>query len=370
MRTTVLLNCLVSGGRAHNELPSDYKINHVLDVDLRSCYGTALRSFQYPVGLPTTVAFGPNEKRLTLKEFLEAYRDELIPGLYKITVSGKLSFEQDLLFSKVTSYDKMAETPLNFSKKFESFGDEVVHFTNDFVLARQECLNSVMTSDILDVLKKVARSNEYKELMELEVQTALLWKRSDQCRNPREWVERVLENPGELVFNEENQGVCDTRSRLWFSIPLEGFIGKLVDRRNRIKGEAKSASTESERLRLKGLQNILKLFINTLYGCFASPYFSIGNVVLVDCITARACVNVWKGLNLRQSIRDGGLYTPVGVNFFRDLKLLRKPGFHILSDIRRLNTARVYKSLEGMKWLQLFKIELYSNRQKEQIHKK
>lgn len=100
--TTSLLNCLVSGGRANNELPSEYNLEYILNVDLQSCYGSALSCFEFPVGLPTIIAYAPNEKKLTLKEFLLQYEEELVPNLYKITVSGKLTFEQDLIFSKLT----------------------------------------------------------------------------------------------------------------------------------------------------------------------------------------------------------------------------------------------------------------------------
>ena len=36
----------------------------------------------------------------------------------------------------------MKQTLANYSKKFESHGDEVVHFANDFVQARSECHNA------------------------------------------------------------------------------------------------------------------------------------------------------------------------------------------------------------------------------------
>jgi hypothetical protein len=82
-------------------------------------------------------------------------------------------------------------------------------------------------------------------------------------------------------------------------------------------------------------------------------------VVLADNITARARVNVWlmcKALNLRQSITDGGIYSPVGVNFFREGGTVRKPGFNTLSDIRRLQEHRsiVVKPLANIDWQPLF----------------
>jgi hypothetical protein len=62
-----------------------------------------------------------------------------------------------------------------------------------------------------------------------------------------------------------------------------------------------------------GRTPIYKLFVNTIYGALSSRFFSIGNVVLANNITARGRVGVWmlsKALRLRQSITDGGIYEP------------------------------------------------------------
>ena len=198
----------------------------VLDVDLKSCYGTALASLEYPIGIPSVVAFCPNEKKLRLKDFLNTYEGELLPGLYKITVSGKLSFEQDLLFSKVTTYDKMREPIIDYNKRFEEGDMDAVHFANDFVLSLMEFLNAVLTHDLLEVLKKVSTNRELKEIMSLQVETAIFWKKSNRCSTCTEWISKVLKNPGEFIFDENNQGVSDTSSRLWYPLSLNDFIGK------------------------------------------------------------------------------------------------------------------------------------------------
>ena len=66
-----------------------------------------------------------------------------------------------------------------------------------------------------------------------------------------------------------------------------------------------------------------------------------------------------QALNLRQSITDstdGGISTPTRVNFFRQGDSVRKPGFHTLSDIRRLQEHRsiVVKPLGGVDWVPQF----------------
>jgi hypothetical protein len=58
--TTALYNALVSGGRTVNERPKKFLASYCADIDLRSCYGSALREFHFPLGRPEVVAFTQN----------------------------------------------------------------------------------------------------------------------------------------------------------------------------------------------------------------------------------------------------------------------------------------------------------------------
>lgn len=40
---------------------------------------------------------------MTLREFFKKFDSELLPNLYTITINHKLSFQQDLLYSKIVS---------------------------------------------------------------------------------------------------------------------------------------------------------------------------------------------------------------------------------------------------------------------------
>jgi hypothetical protein len=71
--------------------------------------------------------------------------------------------------------------------------------------------------------------------------------------------------------------------------------------------------------------------INTVYGVMASRFFTVGNTVVANNITARARVAVWmlaKALRLRQSITDGGIYQHTAVAAFKGRK---KPGLDTLN---------------------------------------
>jgi DNA polymerase family B len=328
-------NCLVQGGRCNNERPSEYWLDDGADIDLNSCYGTALRDFIYPIGLPTLWGFQSEQLRPTLGEFLGEHEGELEGGLWTITVSGSLTFAQDLIFSKIVELSKIASASGGGVDK--EFGDsdrddDLAHIPGDFALIRKEIVNGIITHDILNAIKAVATNQELSQLMKLRVVCAAAYRKSDQCE-ASEWAALVIEDDGKL----ENEGGnsanrVDTRTRAWCGVPIEGFVGKLVEERKALKMQVRSAEGE-KRSRLDAQQNGLKLLINTLYGTLASPYFSIGNTVIANNITARARLGTWmlnKALHTRQSITDGGIYTPNEVPCLTPSA--KKPGFEVLSD--------------------------------------
>jgi hypothetical protein len=102
------------------------------------------------------------------------------------------------------------------------------------------------------------------------------------------------------------------------------------------------------------MNEIYKLFVNTIYGALSSRFFSIGNVVLANNITARGRVGVWmlsKALRLRQSITDGGIYEPWRVACWKG----PRPGLATLADMYEWaeKGRRGYTSLAGKGWKEL-----------------
>ena len=79
-------------------------------------------------------------------------------------------------------------------------------------------------------------------------------------------------------------------------------------------------------------QNLIKLIINSIYGILGSRFYSVGNVILANVITARARRDIFlisKALNGCQVITDGVTYQPNNVTF---LKYDRKLGLKNLSN--------------------------------------
>lgn len=359
-------NAIVQGGRCHSENPYAYVIDYIADIDLKSCYGTALRQFIYPLGLPTVIGYEQLEKSMTLGQFLAKYRTQLIPGLYQIVVNTikPLSFRQDLIPSKTTTLTQIRKA---YSESFSDTSDNgqfeelsidqwrlketASNIPGDFGITDYTILNGIITSDVLKVLDKVCSDREKSELMNnLQVVTAAFYRASDRVNDVDTWCNTVLDDRGSLRVKDG-----DTRTRKWLAVPIESFIGKAVEKRNEIKKLAK------ENPDLAATDSMLKLFVNTLYGVIASPYFEVGNTVVANNITAMARVGVWminKSLHTVQSITDGGMYSPTRVPYLNsECPKLRLPSLGTLADNNNWSKGsedrkygRLFKSLGGLDW--------------------
>lgn len=354
-QSTGLFNGIVSGGRNINEQPDLFYLENVADADLVGCYGTALNSYNYPLGLPTVHAhrlFDPLEKDIiTLKEFLSRNSGELVPGLFTITVSGKLSFEQDLIYSKIVSPTTIKTALL---KTEES---DPTSISGDFVLLRKEIINGIITWDILEAIKKIATLSELKEFYALKVVTAIYYKKSLFIENPSDYIKLMEKemNDDDYKYDGVQQTMVDMRPRFWTIIPMSTFIEPLMTKRAEYKRIAKIYKEKFDISKniieqnifneYEALQRFFKNVINTVYGVIASIYFRVSNVILANNITAKARLNVYMMkivLQGTQSITDGTIYSPEKVLYL--IKSTRKlPGFNTLADKTRLLKHRSVK---------------------------
>ena len=292
-KTMTPLLAMVTGGRCTNERYRENRFENVLDLDLSSCYGTALAKLVYPIGKPRIYATSINNRGITLKKFLKEYRAELIPGLYKIVVQGELTFEQDLIYSKVLSTGSQQSF---FDHERDWFLQED-HLNTDHVLIKKEIINGVITSDILQVIENVSSSKELVEFLDLEVKAAAYWSKTDRVETIKKWCDIVNRSnkPEDQIFD-------------WVGISIGDYINPLIAERKRVKEQMKVEKDEERKSQLHGLQTSLKLSINTLYGCLSSRFFRIGNSVLADNITAKPRAAIWlavKALGGAQVITDG-----------------------------------------------------------------
>lgn len=320
-------NAVVHGGRCNNELPNQYRFENGADIDASQCYGSGMRTYLYPLGLPTIHSHAPNEKGVSFGAWLDENEHELVPGLWQVILEGKLNFEQDLLYSKVVKHTDLG--------KPAQLRDEDKNIPSGFVLARREVVNAVITTNELNILRKACTNSEWACVKRLEVKTAVLYKASDQKCTREEWIDTVLQDEGEFRYLTNNQAT-DTRTRAWYGVSLEGFVGLLADWRSDEKKKGNKPLAES-----------IKLIVNSTFGDIASRHFQMGNVVVANNITSKARCGVWmmaKALGLRQSITDGGPYTVESVPYFTGAK----PGLQVLASIdcwKDYNRGRAFKVL-------------------------
>lgn len=346
---TAAFLALVQGGRCNNERPYEYRAEFGADIDALSAYGSTLRSFDYPVGLPTTWSFRSNQRRPRLRDMVKI----LDNPLSLIVVQGTLNFDQDLIYSKIVTLDQIHKTAYgDFDKETndDDRDDDISHIPGDYALMRREIINGIVTPDVFKALSAVATDQEKCQLLDLEVVAAQAYLEQDRVTDIDEWTDIVLADKGGWNNRDGRSSYSvDNRTRKWYSLPLESFIGRLVDERGRLKGLGDE---------YKSKEQIFKLFINTLYGDLASPFFSVGNTLVANLITARCRLGVWmlaKPLLVRQLITDGGMYEPWHVAYFA--KKGKLPGLNKLSDTRNWldtkNYTRKYKSLGDRDWKQI-----------------
>jgi hypothetical protein len=336
-------NALVQGGRCNNENPYELSVDYGLDIDLSGCYGEALRRLRYPVGLPTVWNYKPNEHAPTLGDWLKRHEKELVPGCWMATVSGPLPFQQDLIGSKLVKREDIRKAVWTPEQEDEDIPASTA-------LLREEIVNGVITHDVLEVLKKVGTNQELAAMKKLKIVTAVANRKSDEAPSLEDWCDAVLADQGEY------KGKSDDRTRSWYGVPIDEYVGELTVQRQQCKARAKDKSlSEDERTEAKGLDSILKLFVNTLYGSITCRYFNISNTVTANNITAGARVGVWmlaKALGLRQCVTDGGIYSPLAVPVYAEG---RKPGLALLSRLwewdDRLKYRRKFVPLANLNWV-------------------
>jgi hypothetical protein len=332
-------NALVHGGRCNNEMPYEYRIGPGLDVDIAGCYGSCLRDVMYPMGLPSVWSYQPNEARPTLGEWLRQNGHDLVDGLWVCVVSGRLSFGQDLIVSRLVKSSDLR-------KPVTGDGGKITGLS---ALLRKQIENGVITAAVLKALRAVASNAEWREIARLRVVTAVAYRARDRRPDAETWCREVMAAPSEDGVARLEAGTpADLRTRAWFGVPLEDFVGRLADERGHCKERRREAVTPEDGQHWQGRDYILKLLINSLYGAIGSRLFAVGNTVIANNITARARVGVWmvaKALLLRSSITDGAPYTPSVVPCYNPE---RKPGLAVLARMWEWHNPRHGRKLVSM----------------------
>lgn len=281
----------VIGGRCRNNKPlTSYYEGHLCDIDISGCYGDGMRVQQYPIGRPFV-----QELNMTLRKFLKKYEGELEYGLWFCTVSGVLEYGQDLIQS---FFD---------TDEIEGEDDEVFDVRKGrSKIFSNEVVNGVLTSDYIDVIRNSLGEKAKADMLDNLIVTAFTGHfKKDRFHDEESFLNAFQTHVDDhgLTSRTGNRNPDNECFYGWISQSLGDMIidGFIETRKNaqRIHGK-------------KSAQDLAaKLNVNTTYGVLASRFFSIGNVIAANNITARARVLVWmmeKSFNSFHSITDGGVF--------------------------------------------------------------
>lgn len=332
---TGCFNAKVDGARCRNNRPTDTVLKGALcDIDIKSCYGEGLRIQLYPLGVPVIIDSpidSSHNDYQTLDEFIKEYDKELVPGLWQARVSTppgyQLQYSQDFLMSWYPPKDirnmpcdtKMEETDEWWSADNVGL---IKIFSREIKLA-------MIGHDFIQWLDHIASPRQRKELYDnLRVVTAMYYPACERVD--------TVEELRDCHDNHKGRNTCRVKNKrgktkkisileechAWYAISLgEMCITQfLLERAKYVK-----KSPENE---------LYKLITNTSYGDMVSSYFSIGNVVVGNAITARARAMAWymeKGLHGVQTITDGCVF---------DLNRVLHPD---RDPVNGLNTVSLYR---------------------------
>jgi len=343
---------LTSGGRTVNEHPEDVTAEYGADVDKSSAYGRDLSRAHYPIGRPRFLSASSNEKSvMTLGYFIDKIAPKTGDNLWKVVASGKLSFQQDLIFSKIISFG-------NYVKKLADYDENVVNtfeIPGTFALLRKEIVNGAFTASLWSIIVKVASNQELSEFRNLKIESGVYWLEKDRVSSIDSLTEHFLADKGRYEFDYRLNTIKDNRTFAWYSVPIKSIIGPLIEQRAVLKPKKDPFSQAVQ----VGLKNI----VNTLYGIICSRHFSANNVVVAEIVTSASRGDIWlmsKPLNTLLSVTDGGPFElnkvfSVKTHLTED-KHLSLPGFNSLSYYKLFGRNRFLKchSLGDIDWAKLF----------------
>jgi hypothetical protein len=307
--TTAAFNAKVDGGRCRNNRPIDTLIKGAIcDNDIKGCYGLGLQMQVYPLGNPVIIDYpiqSPQNVYLTLRQFIKRYGQDLVPGAWQARVSlpegYRLKYPQDFLMSWFPPKDisKMpTDTVLGETEEWWTVDN--VGLTKIFT---HQINLSLVNHDFIQWLDNVATARQRKELYDnLLVVTAVYYPVSERV----DTVEALRKAHDKFtgrntctikkVKGKTTKIAVSQECHAWYGATLgDMHITTLLKERE--KYEKKTP-----------LNELFKLCINTNFGDMVSPFFTVGNVVVGNNITARARSLAWymeKGFHGWEAITDG-----------------------------------------------------------------
>ena len=304
INSTSIYLAKTTGGRCYNNRVTDVSIKSILaDIDIESCYGKGLAHQYYPIGKPVILEYDLHNKYnqyLTLKHFLNKYRNDLIYGLWycRISTKEKLNFDQDFFPSW---YPPENLQDIARSETTEIIENDNEAIANDQTIIFKRTLNlSPLQAEGLEWIEKTLSPSEREDFLnKCIVISAAFYPKTLECQTKEEYIKKIEKHKGrstsEIQTNISGKTIIKKINQdcfAWYKINIGNVLIKKL-------------------LEEQPMNKFIKLIINTIYGDLVSPYFMIGNIIVSNNITARARAMAWymeKALHGTQTITDGCIF--------------------------------------------------------------
>lgn len=296
------LGALTPGLRANNESLHNNVYVNAIEVQLDNPIVRILKDISLPVGTPQFYSPERGAEDLSLRQFLSRYESDLVPGFYVIYLSGLIESPQDILSSAY------------FTNTPSSLQGIVI---NNLLTTTNQIENAVLTSDLLELIRKVSDGKTYNNWLNLKVKLAIYYPARKELSKDV-WIERMCLDgfAGYKILARHNP------SNYWTRIPLTPFMESLEG--------------------LSILKNNKVTIGNSVLTCLTNSYYPLANTVIANNILGKVSKLTWmmsKGLGCKQIQQITGLYTPYLVpQLKKHLKQIRKPS------IKSLCNSNLYHS--------------------------
>jgi len=326
------------------------------DLDLKSCYATAMSNMSVYFGEPKCLTFRYKKFKPSLRDGLELIKNESAPNDgWFIRVSGKLEkaintlILSDLKFTPKKDYIQEKSGIPTSRKSIEQFNAEKTskkQATSTILL--KEIKFGLINHNVLEALNLLPK-DWLEEYLDLKVDAIVYYPGEmivDTLEAYFELTESLSEEPEKEELNQDKRSlVTETqhyKNNVVLRFPIAQYWGMLKDERNKLK-KAKDP-----------VQSVYKLAQNSGYGAFACMYLAINNLVASNMITSMARTNCWLmlyALNGFSPITDGTCFSwenlPLGKKF---RELVTENPSYVYSYSPNIESG-IDKNLVGQNWI-------------------
>lgn len=302
------LNAKIQGGRAFRNRPLDTVIEGVIgEPDIDGAYNSMMRALDFPLcanPFTTQYSLKGSNQGMTVGQFREKYKDELLPGLYQIwgsCIEDSNNFLQPKhIIELPTAQDLLPSYHPHSAILNTTTGAEWLTKYDESYYYSNQVTNAIFTHWQHQIIDTVFSKELKQSLMNAKVVTSIMYRKSDRIDNIRELLDgyRNYHECNRYKIRGNREIIDHNLYRGWFGIN----IGDLIATPIRIMRNMYPKGTAEN--------TFFKLIGNTVYGVLCSKYFPISNVVVANNITSGVRTGVYcleKGLNCQNSVTDGGI---------------------------------------------------------------